>query len=225
MKKYPGTLIMLLFFLNAASAQTGMSNSLQRLKDSTLHAMMHDDSVKIDMEFKDKDKWEKLKNVAEYPVLNAGEFSGVIPVKGIAEVPDPALEYKLLIELTVNNPDSLAKEINNGLSEVARIINLHAAAGIPVKNILPVVVVHAGALNAITTNAYYKKHYGTDNPNIKIVGELEKIGTKFIACGQAMSFISLKKEDLLPQVKVSLTAQTVITSYQLKGYVFMPSKF
>ena len=81
------------------------------------------------------------------------------------------------------------------------------------------IVVHAGALNAITTNQYYKEHYKIDNPNFKLINDLKKIGTEFIACGQAMAFFDIKKEALLPLVKVSLTAQTVLSSYQLKGFV------
>jgi intracellular sulfur oxidation DsrE/DsrF family protein len=145
----------------------------------------------------------------------------VVPVIDPTEIPDPNQDYKILFELVANNPDSIVKEYNAGLAEVARVINLHVASGIPVKKIFPVVVIHAGALKAVTNNTYFNSKYKMDNPNIKLVEQLEKLGTKFIACGQAMAFFDLKKEDLLPLVKVSLTAQTVLTSYQLKGYVWM----
>jgi intracellular sulfur oxidation DsrE/DsrF family protein len=83
-----------------------------------------------------------------------------------------------------------------------------------------VIVVHAGALYAISNNAAYQKKYKLDNPNLKTIDELEKkTGARFIACGQAMAFFEVKKEDLLPEVKISLTAQTVLSHYQLKGYV------
>jgi intracellular sulfur oxidation DsrE/DsrF family protein len=195
--------------------------TLNKQKDSTLRSIYQADSLKTEKEFAEKIKWEKLKAVAQYPVLNAGENSGIVPVKDPTEIPDPAQDYKLLFELTGNNPDSIAKEINYGLTEVSRVINLHVASGIPVKKIFPVIVIHAGALNAITINTYYNEHFKMDNPNLKIISELEKLGTKFIACGQAMAFFNIKKEDLLPEVKVSLTAQTVLTAYQLKGYVWM----
>ena len=58
-----------------------------------------------------------------------------------------------------------------------------------------------------------------DNPNLQLIKDLEKVGARIIACGQAMAFLNVKKDDLLPEVKVSLTAQTVLSSYQLKGYV------
>lgn len=194
-------------------------HALSVQRDSTYHAMMHTDSVKINKEFKEKEKWEKLKAVAIFPVIKGGENSGVIPVKDPTEIPDPKMDYKLLFELTDINPDSLSKEINYGLTEVARKINLHVASGIPLKKIFPVIVIHAGALFAFTNNAYYKEKYKTDNPNIKLIGELEALGARFIGCGQAMAFLDLKKESLLPVMKVSITAQTVLSNYQLKGYV------
>jgi intracellular sulfur oxidation DsrE/DsrF family protein len=48
---------------------------------------------------------------------------------------------------------------------------------------------------------------------------MESVGVKLLACGQAILFLGLEKEQMLPSVKVVLTAQTVLTSYQLKGYV------
>ena len=194
-------------------------NALKVARDSSFKATAHSDSVRIDKEYTEKEKWEKVKAIAVYPGLNGGEQSGVIPVSDLTEIPDPKMEYKLLFEVTRNNPDSVAKEINYSLTEISRIINLHVASGIPLKNIKPVIVVHAGALKAITTNKYYQEHYKLDNPNLKLVADLEKLGARFIACGQAMTFFDVKKEELLPTVKISLTAQTVLSNYQLKGYV------
>ena len=111
--------------------------------------MFKADSIKIEKEFTDKAKWEKIQSKAIYPLLKGTKNSGVIPVKDPTEIPDPNIDYKILFELTCNNPDSTAKEINYGLDEIARVINLHVASGIPIKKIIPVIVVHAAALNAI----------------------------------------------------------------------------
>ena len=203
------------------SQKDSVLNATKFKKDSAYRADLHKDSVKTNKEYAEIIKWEKIKAVEIFPAFNAGENSGVAPVKNTDEVPDPKLQYKLLFELTGNNPDSTIKEINYGLVEVARIINLHVASGIPTKNIIPVIVVHAGALHALKNNEYFNKKYKTDNPNIKLIDELEKFGAKFIACGQAMTFLEIQKEAFLPVVKVSLTAKTVITGYQIKGFVLM----
>ncbi|MBL0183169.1 MAG: DsrE family protein [Chitinophagaceae bacterium] len=188
-------------------------------RDSTLRAAIHNDSVKIDKQFTETEKWDRMSASALHPVMNVGEFSGVIPVKDPTEIPDPNLDYKFLFELTSLNPDSAAKDVDYGLTEVARVINLHVASGIPLKKISVVIVIHGPALKAFGTNAYYKEQFKMDNPNIKVVEELKKLGTKFIACGQAMAFMDVKRENMLPDVRVSITAQTVISSYQLKGYL------
>ena len=201
------------------SGQNAMSDSLTRAKDSTLRALFHADSIKVAKEFVEKAKWDKLAAKSEFPLLKGGKYIGVIPVKDPTEIPDPNIDYKILFELTANNPDSTIKDINAGLDEIARVINLHVASGIPAKRIIPVIVVHAGALNAIKNDEAFKKKYKIDNPNLKLISDLEKIGAKFIACGQAMEFFEVKREELLPEVKISLTAQTVITQYQLKGFV------
>ena len=217
------TVVIASFYCLAVIGQTSHGDSaitlIKMQKDSALRAMMHTDSAKIDKEFADKLKEAQLKGIAVYPAMNGGDMSGVIPVKDPTEVPDPNMDYKLLFELTSNNPDSTAKDINYGLTEVTRIINLHVASGIPLKKIMPVIVVHAGALNAFTNNEFYKGKYKTDNPNQKLINDLAAIGTRFIACGQAMVFFDIKKEALMPVMKISVTAQTVLSSYQLKGYV------
>jgi intracellular sulfur oxidation DsrE/DsrF family protein len=204
------------------SAQFTMSDSLNRAKDSTLRSLYREDSIKVSKEYAEKEKWEKIYARAEYPLLKGSKNSGIIPVTGVTEIPDPNIDYKIIFEVVSNNPDSTIKEINAGLDEVARVINLHIASGIPVGRIRPVIVVHAAALNAIKNNEAYQKKYKTDNPNLKLIGDMEKMGAQFIACGQAMAFFDVKKDELLPEVKISLTAQTAISSYQLKGYVWHP---
>lgn len=179
-------------------------------------------SVKIDSVQKakaDSAKWANLEARLTYPLIKAGTWSGVIPVSNPTEIPDPIIRYNLLFELVINNKDTAVKEINHGLTEICRIINLHVASGIPVKNISPIVVVHGSALYSFYANDYFKKKYKVDNPNIAVVEELvKKTGASFIACGQAMNFFEVSQEEMIPQMKVSLTAQTVLSGYQLKGY-------
>ncbi len=193
--------------------------ALKKQKDSSYAAQMRGDSSKTEELYKDRIGTERLKAAAIYPVINAGEYSGVIPVKDINEFPDTKMAYKLLFELTATNPDSLAKNINGGLTEIARKMNLHVAAGIPLKKISAVVIAHGDVLWSLSTNAFYKEKFKTDNPNIKVIRELEALGVKFIACGQAMAFIDMKREALFPDIKVALSAQTVLSVYRLKGYV------
>jgi predicted peroxiredoxin len=201
--------------VSICTAQTpATGNTEQAKKDSVAHAKMIQDSLKM----------AKLFAIAQYPLLKGSKWSGVIPVSDPTEIPDPNRDYKLLFEITERNPDSLAKDINAGLDEVTRVLNLHFASGIPAKNLMPVIVVHGPGLRALMTNECYRKKHSIDNPNLQLIHDLEKMGAKFIACGQAMAFTETKKEDLLPDIKISLTAQTVLSNYQLQGYVLYSIK-
>ncbi|MEO6488997.1 MAG: DsrE family protein [Ferruginibacter sp.] len=211
-----------IFSLSTFSQSTKIDSTLNALRtkhDSTLRAAIHNDSLRLEKEYAEKIREEKMSASLTYPVLNAGIMSGVVPVADIMEAPDLKKPYKLLFELVYNNPDSASKDINFGLSGMVRIINLHAASGIPLKNISTVIVVHADALNAFTNNEYYKEKYKIDNPNIKLINDLQKLGCKMVACGQALAFFNIKREALLPGINVALTAQTMLSSYQMAGYV------
>lgn len=203
-----------------ASAQNINIDSVRNAKrDSTLRALIHADSLKVDKEYAEKEKSDKLEAKLIYPFLKGGKGSGIMPVKDITETPDPNMDYKIVFELTGNNPDSVIKEINYGLDEVARVINLHVGSGVPAKRIMPVIVVHGGGINAFKNNEAFQKKYKIDNPNIALFNDLKKMGARFIVCGQAMTWLEIKMEELLPDIKLSLTAQTALTHYQLKGYV------
>jgi intracellular sulfur oxidation DsrE/DsrF family protein len=215
------TCILSLLFAMAAYGQKNDDNGVKTVlaqKDSTLKVTMHADSVRINREFDMKRRIAKIRPLEIYPVFNT-IGSGVIPVKDRTEMPDSTMDYKLLFEIPANNPDSTVSEMNSALVEVARVINLHVASGIPLKKIFPVIVLHGSGIRVVSTNASYKERYKTDNPNIKLVNQMSDLGVRFIICGQSMTYGELNKDKFLPQVKISLTAQTVLSSYQLKGYV------
>ncbi|MEC7265424.1 MAG: hypothetical protein VXW38_16910 [Bacteroidota bacterium] len=207
----------ILFLFVGFIAMGGYSQSNE--KDSIAMAAAKADSIKMEKAVKKRmEMFAKVAEIAIFPVIEAGTFSGVVPVEDVTEIPNPNLDYKLLFELVKFDDEAPAK-VDASLTEVARIINLHVASGIPVEKIFPVLVVHAGSLNAFTTNTFYNEKFKMDNPNLKLIGELEDLGAKFISCGQAMFFFEVDKEALLPMFKVSLTAQTVMSSYQMQGYV------
>jgi intracellular sulfur oxidation DsrE/DsrF family protein len=224
MKKYFLFLTIMVSFLPCSFSQTSevkdlvikqVTDSINKVKDVIIKQVT--DSIMAAR--KDSIKWAKLGSMAYFPLINAGKFSGVLPVAGIDEIPSPKREYKLLFEFTLFNKDSTHEEINPGLTEIARILNLHVASGIPISHIHPVIVVHGLSLYSIQNNELYQNKFKKDNPNSKVIQELMKNGARFIACGQAMNFFDVKKEELFPGVKVSLTAQTVLSNYIGQGYV------
>jgi intracellular sulfur oxidation DsrE/DsrF family protein len=163
----------------------------------------------------------KFKAKGTYPLIKASPFSGVLPVDGITEMPDKTMKYKLVFSLITgfnDNGKDKAKELNRGLAEIGRTINLHIAAGIPKENLDVVIVAHSKAIYSLLTNEAYKKEFKTENPNIQIVQELMAAGARFIACGQTMQFLEVDKKELNPSVKIALSALVALSTYRLKGY-------
>jgi intracellular sulfur oxidation DsrE/DsrF family protein len=225
MKKLSLLLIAAFTCISAFSQTDSADKARNARRDSTLRATIHADSVRIEKQFQEEEKWEKMYAKAVSPLFKESKSSSVIPVADQTEVPDPNMEYKLLFELIVQNADSVKEDIDWGLAEAGRVINLHLASGIPQKKIIPVVVIHGSALSVVANNEYYKEKRKIDNPNIKLFNEMRSIGTKFIICGQAMTFFEMKKENFLPDVKVALTAQTILSAYQSKNYVLYKMDF
>ncbi len=158
-----------------------------------------------------------------YPLIRAS-YTGVVVVEGIDEKPDPELDYKIVVDFTAfpelekNKGKVDSVKTNWGLSEIGRIYNLHLAAGIPKNKIQIVAAVHANAMESFFTNEAYLEKYKTENPNLSIIEELSNAGVKFLVCGQSLTWWGYQKDMLIPQAKLTLTAQTTLTSHQMKGF-------
>lgn len=210
------TFIISLLLVQFSFAQTAVKDTVQVSVTDSIQKAVKDSTEKAKA---DSVKWATMEAKLIFPVIKAGTWSGVLPVADADEIPDPSINYKLLFELVLPTKANESKDINHGITEICRLLNLHVASGIPLKKITPVIVVHGSALFAFYNNDYYQKKFKTDNPNIAIIEELvKKTGARFIACGQAMQFLEIQHSELIPQMKVSITAQTVLSHYQLKGY-------
>jgi intracellular sulfur oxidation DsrE/DsrF family protein len=111
------------------------------------------------------------------------------------------------------------QSVNEGFAEIGRIINLYIAAGIPKENLEIATVIHGKALNTNLKNDLYQKKFKTNNPNLDILKQFTALNAQLLACGQAEIFFHMTQDDLLPEVKTAFSAQIVLSSFQLKGYV------
>jgi intracellular sulfur oxidation DsrE/DsrF family protein len=167
---------------------------------------------------KDSIKELKLQAVMTYPLIKSSKAAGVLPVPGIEEKQDPNLQYKLIFVVASIDKGRMY-DINDGLNEVARTLNLHAAAGIPATHVHTVVIIFKQGLNVLMKDDVYKEKFNSSNPNIALIEELQNAGVTFITCGQSMYRTGIKKEVLLPGVKVSLSARTALSQYGTMGYI------
>ena len=154
-----------------------------------------------------------------YPLIKSSKFCGVMPVDNVTDKPDPSVKYKLLFDFSKGTNDSVkAKDINRGLVEIGRIINLQIVAGVPRENLELVIVTHGRALFSLLSAEAFKKQFKAENPNITIIQELESAGAKFVACGQAMQFQDIDRSSLPPNIRVAIAAKVALSTYQQKGY-------
>lgn len=129
---------------------------------------------------------------------------------------DTSQEFKVVFDV-MDSPDSHT-EINKKLETAARFLNLHAQSGIPVEQLKAALIVHNVASKDITTDEAYQKRFGMPNPNSGLIQALLDAGVEVIYCGQSSMARNFPKEDLIPGVKIALSAMTANIQLQNQGY-------
>jgi len=134
-----------------------------------------------------------------------------------------------------------AGKLNRNLVSAARFINMHTAAGVKGKNIKLAVIVHGTATKDMTRAEYYAASQakndktkndkarddkgGEDikaNANAALIKTLIDHGVEFYVCGQSAAYYDVKNQDLLPGVKMALSAMTAHALLQQQGYTLNP---
>jgi len=146
-------------------------------------------------------------------------FGKIVPAPETGMQPSKDVEYKVVFSMTTGGD---ADKVNGSLDRVARAVNLFTSAGVPLSHLHFVVVVHGPATPSILDDAHYREKFKMDNPNAKLIGELEKVGVKTVVCAQALAHNGLQRDWVNSQVEVTLSAITDIIMLQTQGYVIYP---
>lgn len=113
--------------------------------------------------------------------------------------------------------------INKKLDSLARFLNMHVEAGVLLKNIDVALVVHGGASKDLARDEYYAAQYnGASNANAPLIQALVDNGVEIYICGQSAVYYDIDKTDLLPGVKMALSAMTVHALLQQDNYTLNP---
>jgi intracellular sulfur oxidation DsrE/DsrF family protein len=147
------------------------------------------------------------------------EFGGIFEIPEATNVPDPNLEYHIVID--VNTGSDTPDEYNPSLINVARLMNLHAIAGVPREKIHVILAVHAMSTYSLMNNEAHQAKYKTDNPNLKLIKALQDGGAKIVVCGQSLIARQVDPKKLAEGVEIGTSMLTTVTMYQLKGYAFL----
>ncbi len=116
-----------------------------------------------------------------------------------------------------------AGNLNRSIESAARFINMHVAAGVPAGNIKLAIVVHGGASVDLTKQKLYgARNDGATNGSADAIAILQKHGVEFRLCGQSAAAHKINNADLLPGVKMDLSAMTAHALLQQQGYTLNP---
>ena len=129
---------------------------------------------------------------------------------------DKSQEFKVVFDVK-DGPES-DTEINRNLNTVARFLNMHAQSGIPASKLTVALIVHGTAARNLLTDQAFKERYNVDNSNSELVESLLEAGVEVIMCGQSSKTRGLPKEDLIPGIKIALSAMTANIQLQNQGY-------
>lgn len=133
--------------------------------------------------------------------------------------PDPDATYKIVFGMTVGSKDPA--KVNPAVEHVARLVNLYADAGVPMDHLKIVAVAGGPATIIALDNEHYKDRFGTDNPNLPIISELEKQGVEIAVCGQSAAAMGIKYDWISPDITLTLSAMTTLIELQKQGYALI----
>lgn len=154
-----------------------------------------------------------------HPGTVIADFGNVASVEADLQIPE-GTKFKICFDV---GKQATPGKINSTFESAARFINMHVEAGIPLENIQLAIVVHGGASLDVTTDAFYGAQYaGRGNPSEAAVATLQKHKVKFFICGQSAAWQKIGKSDLLPGVKVALSAMTAHALLDQEGYSLNP---
>jgi intracellular sulfur oxidation DsrE/DsrF family protein len=149
-------------------------------------------------------------------------FDNIGPVYTVTHLdhkPDTSKQLKAIFD--VDRKQSDPSQLNTIISSLHRYYNLHVRYGFPKEQIHLAVILHGGATKDALSAAAYQDKYKVENPNIELIKSLSEMGVEIFLCGQSMSHSGYSKADLLPEVKVALSAMTVLTVYQMDDYALI----
>jgi intracellular sulfur oxidation DsrE/DsrF family protein len=153
-----------------------------------------------------------------YPLILG--HGGVVALPQAVE--QPRKGAKALFDITA---DAKPAEVNKGLEQVARLLNLYGAAGLKAGDVKIAVVCHGDADKALLSDAAYAARYKvTANPNLPLIGDLKKVGVEVFVCGQSLHDLGFKVEEVAEGVPVADSAMLVLANKQADGYAYIPAR-
>ena len=129
---------------------------------------------------------------------------------------EPDRQYKVLMDIGKGPDDPSA--LNRYIESAARFLNMQSRNGIKPENIKLAFVLHGSGTHAALNDEAYLEHFLVPNANKGLIEALDKAGVDVYVCGQSAAYNGYGAEELLPEVKIAVSAMTVHVRLQQEGY-------
>ncbi|PCI68354.1 MAG: hypothetical protein COB38_08900 [Gammaproteobacteria bacterium] len=148
------------------------------------------------------------------------KYGPVFPIENRDIALPRDFKYKVVFDISKTSSEVFV--LNRRLESVARFINMHVMNGVKIENLDLAVVMHGAVTrDGLTQKAYKERHFDA-NPTLDMIEQLHAKGVKFYQCGQSTEFMGIKKSELAPQISLALSAMTMLSTLQAKGYSLVP---
>ena len=144
------------------------------------------------------------------------EIGATYDIENVDFIPDSTSVLKAIFDIDHMPKDPLSS--NSLISSLHRYLNMHVKNGVKESNISLAFVLHGASTKDALTNEAYKKKYGTENPNTDLIKTLSEHGVDMFVCGQSAAYEGITNSELLAEIKLALSAMSVLTIYQSEGY-------
>jgi intracellular sulfur oxidation DsrE/DsrF family protein len=129
--------------------------------------------------------------------------------------------FKAVFVINAGGGDSI--KVNEQLTTVARFYNIHVRHGYDEKNVKAAAIFHGQGWPALLSDSAFAARFGgKPNPSRKLVEELLQHGAQLVLCGQTAGGRGIKREELIPGVKVAISAMTAMNVLQSQGFLYNP---
>ena len=147
------------------------------------------------------------------------DYGAIYEIKNPEYKTEIESELKVIFDIDKSPEDK--SEVNRYIEVAARFLNMHVNAGMKKEQLKVAMTFHASAWQDVLNNDVYKEKFGVDNPNLKLINDLSNAGVDIIICGQAAAKNDMPRKDIIPEVKIALSATTALIQYQNIGYKFV----
>jgi intracellular sulfur oxidation DsrE/DsrF family protein len=151
-----------------------------------------------------------------YPFFTGSTNMGVLPVQ------NPTLPYthkgktKLVFDM---GREAEKGQVNGGIEEVMRILNLHGAVGVNKSDLDVYVIFHGSGTASFLDDDLFNKQFQVNNPNLPLIKQLQDAGVKLVVCGQTLGLRNLNIASFPDGTLTSYSAKTAISDMVRRGFM------